>query len=235
MTTATTCWHCHCLAQMVEPNEPLDENYPMMINGRMASFPDLRFDKSSEDEDAVFRLVVYSCVACGYPNLAEIRVPQDETFNGYDPADFISRWLPVEPIGKDYPEVPESISSVASEAHKCYEIGAYRAAVTLSRSALDGIVGDLDSSLSEKKLYEGLKALADRGVLKQRTAEAATAIRLCGNMSVHDSTVAIEPRFAEIVLKILDAVIEDLYSQPSLVDEAKRYVAEMKKANDEQN
>ncbi|GDZ34021.1 hypothetical protein MCC02031_07200 [Bifidobacteriaceae bacterium MCC02031] len=228
MITSTICWHCHCLAQMVEPDEPLNDAYPSMVNGRMASFPDFRFDKSSKDEDTRFRLVVCSCVACGYPNLAEVRTRICNVFDGSEPAEPIVRWLPIEPIGKEYRGVPDNIASIASEAHKCFQIGAYRAAVALSRSTLDGIVRNLDASLENKKLYEGLKILADKGKLKQRTSEAATAIRLSGNVSVHDSTAEIEPKFAEIVLKILDAVIEDLYSQPSLVDEAKRYATKAK-------
>lgn len=226
--TSTTCWHCHKLAQMVQPDEPVNDIYMPMPQNHVPSFPDYRFAKT-EDGDGIFhQLLIYSCVSCGYPNIAELRISENDARQGYKPDEHIQRWLPVEPIGKEYPDAPNDVASVASEVHKCLEIGANRAAVTLARTALEGIVSDLENAPSNEKLYQRLNHLAECGVLKPRTAEAATALRLCGNASTHEADFEIDEEFAEIVAEVLDSVIDDLYTHPALVDKAKAYAERAK-------
>lgn len=226
--TSTTCWHCHKLAQMVQPDEPVNDAYTAALYNHIPSFPDYRF-ANTEDGDGPFRrLLIYSCVSCGYPNIAELCISEDDARQGYAPDEHIQRWLPVEPVGKEYPDAPGEVASVASEVHKCLEIGANRAAVTLARTALEGIVSDLEDAPSNEKLYQRLNHLAGRGVLKPRTAEAATAVRLCGNASTHEADCEIDEEFAEIVVEVLDSVIDDLYTHPALVDKAKAYAERAK-------
>lgn len=221
----TTCWHCHKLAQMVRPTEDTDGHFFEGSYSRVPIFPDSRFSRGEEDDKF---LLVYSCTACGYPNIAEAAVPIEVCEYGYDIEAYIVRWLPVAPAGKDYPGVPEDIASVASEVHKCFQIGAYRAAMTLARTALQGIVEKLDNEPSNKRLFERISELSKTGRLTARTAEAATAIRLCGNVTAHDAFVPIDHEGTEIVIEVLDSLIDDLYTHPSLVNKARAY-AEAKK------
>ena len=213
---STVCWHCRLRSQMI-PYETNVDGYFGPSAHSYGIFPDLEFVKNLEDDDSL--LMVYTCANCGYPNIAELR-PSSDVFDGPD-FDDVVRWLPVEPIGKLYHDVPSDIASVASEVHKCLQIGAYRAAVTLSRTALEGIVAEQENGgTSGNNLFERIQVLADSGKLKPNTAEAATAIRLCGNASVHEPTKEIDKNFAEIVVAVLDSVIDDLYTNPSLVSRA---------------
>lgn len=224
---STVCWHCRLLSQMI-PNATNASELLGPSTHSYGIFPDPEFANNQDDDDSL--LMVYTCANCGYPNIAELR-PASSPLDGLD-LDDVVRWLPVEPIGKLYPDVPSDIASVASEVHKCLQIGAYRAAVTLSRTALEGIVAEQEDGTSPSKLlYQRIQKLADSGKLKSRTADAATAIRLCGNTSVHEPTKEIDRDFAEIVVEVLDSVIDDLYTNPNLVSRARAY-AESRKKNE---
>ena len=222
---SAVCWHCRLLSQMI-PSAPNASELLGSSTYSYGIFPDQKFANNQDDDDSL--LMIYTCANCGYPNIAELR-PASSPYNGPD-FDDVVRWLPIEPIGKLYPDVPSEIASVASEVHKCLQIGAYRAAVTLSRTALEGIVAEQeDGAASDKLLYQRIQALASSGKLKSRTADAATAIRLCGNASVHEPTTEIDRDFAEIVVEVLDSVIDDLYTNPSLVSRARAYAESHRK------
>lgn len=222
---STVCWHCRLLSQMI-PNATNTSELLGPSTHSYGIFPDPEFANNQGDDDSL--LMVYTCANCGYPNIAELRTA-NSPLEDLD-LDDVVRWLPVEPIGKLYPDVPSDIASVASEVHKCLQIGAYRAAVSLSRTALEGVVAEQeDGAASGKLLYQRIQALAGSGQLKSRTADAATAIRLCGNASVHEPTTEIDRDFAEIVVEVLDSVIDDLYTNLGLVSRAMAYAESHKK------
>lgn len=233
--SSTKCWHCHEIAQMVRPDEDTDGNR-MFGTWHLSFFPDLRF--GSRDDGKL--LAIYSCVNCGYPNIALIDTSESEPnpFD-FDPEEYIVRWLPIEPLGKDYPCAPAPIAEMASEAHKCYEIGAYRAAMMMARTALQAIVTEEEGTPSTKNLFERINDLKNTGKITARTADAATAIRLCGNDSAHNVVESVDDEYVDIVIMILDSMIEDLYANPQLVKLAKAYAqqrrAQQQEANHEQN
>ena len=101
---AACCWHCRQFVQMVRPDEEVDGSYHS--NGfHMPLFPDYRFSGEYD-----YQLMIFSCVNCGYPNIAEISFPPDEALSGSSLEENITRWLPVEPIGKQYSEgVPPNV------------------------------------------------------------------------------------------------------------------------------
>lgn len=232
---STICWHCHERAQMVAPRNGADSMRALMGSHDIPIlFPDPRFAK--DDEFSPFEgLLIYSCVNCGFPNIAEVRVTPEEARSGYDPEDHVVRWLPIEPLGKDYPNVPDGIASIANEVHKCREIGSNRAAVILARSAVEGIVTDQEEASSKKKLYECIEDLKEAGKITSRTADAATAIRLCGNDYVHNVLEPVDGEYTEIVIQILDSIIDDLYSNPFLVSQAMTYAKRRKKTRQEEH
>ena len=224
---STICWHCRLRTQMLPMRNGGGHPCAKLGAAMDECYPDPEFRKSEKLPDDL--LHVYTCTNCGYPNIAELQCPQNPT----DSLDFDRplKWLPIEPIGKEYPDAPEDIASVASEVHKCLQIGAYRAAVTLSRTALEGIAREReDEPSSNKALYQRIQRLADSGRIKSRTAAAATAIRLCGNASVHEPMAEIDRDFAEIVVEVLDSVIDDLYTNPRLVSRARAYAENHGKA-----
>lgn len=75
----------------------------------------------------------------------------------------------------------------------------------------------------KKTLYERISALANDGKLTQRTAKAATTIRLWGNSSAHDTDIEVDREYAEIIVQILDSLL-DVYSYLALVDRAIAYI-----------
>lgn len=232
---STKCWHCHEIAQMVRPDEDTDGN--CTFDGwHLSFFPDCRFGSRNDDK----LLAIYSCVNCGYPNIALVDVSESEA-NPYDfdPEEHVVRWLPIEPLGKDYPYAPEAVAEMASEVHKCHEIGANRAAMTMARTALQAIVTEEEESPSSRSLYQRINNLKEIGKITARTADAATAIRLCGNDSAHNVFEPVDDEYVDIVIMILDSMIEDLYANPQLVELAKAYAqqrrAQQQEASHEQN
>ena len=223
---STICWHCHLLAQMIFDSCDQFDPFSGSAPSDCYLYPDPRFSKGNSGSEPL--LSIFTCANCGYPNVGQLRRPKSPS-DGLDYDDVV-RWLPIEPIGKSYTDAPASIASIASEVHKCLQVGAYRAAVTLSRTTLEGIVTDQESSPSNKKLYQRIKDLADNGKLKERTAEAATAIRLCGNASTHEAGLELDQEYAQIVVDVLDSVIDDLYTNPELVSRARAYAANHKNA-----
>lgn len=216
--TSATCWHYHLNSQMI-PNTTNENDIYGQTMPSYDIYPIPEYTKS-QDKDGL-HLAIYTCANCGYPNIAELQ-PAKSPFDDLD-IDDVKRWLPIEPIGKQYKDVPVKIASIASEAHKCFQIGAYRAAVALSRTALEGIIGEQEDKPSSRVLYQRIQSLAESGKIKARTSKAATAIRLCGNASVHNPTADIDREFAEIVVEVLDSVIDDLYANPGLVSRAIAY------------
>lgn len=228
--TSTICWHCHEIAQMVRPDENTDETYSF-TGLHLSFFPDQRFSSEDNCPD----LAIYSCVNCGYPNIAEIEIPEGaEHLGNFDPEDYITRWLPIEPMGRDFPDAPEPIAELASEAHKCYEIGANRATEIVARVALDAIVKEQEGDSPEgDNLFQRIAALGASGKITKRTSDAANVIREFGNDGAHNVLEPVDREYAGIVLQILDAMIEDLYSHSNLLAEAKAYIQNRKKKQKE--
>ena len=63
--------------------------------------------------------VVYVCANCGYPNIARYSQEGDVDFDNPE------EWIPASSIGKKYSDVPKTVANAASEAYKCFSIGAY--------------------------------------------------------------------------------------------------------------
>lgn len=231
---STRCWHCHELAQMVFPHSYSNTVLNFSSEDNRIVFPDPRFSKTS-DTDELGNLYVYSCVNCGYPNIAQVKISSIVDAMDDDPENHIVRWLPIEPLGKNYPNVPHAIASAANEVHKCLEIGANRAAMVMARIALEGIVAEQDGFASRKNLYERINDLRISGKITSRTADAATAIRLCGNDYAHNVFEPIDDEYVEITVQILDSLIDDLYSNPTLVERATEYAKQRRATKKETN
>lgn len=151
---SATCWYCKTFAQMVHP-ETADGRWNPMLQNNVLSFPDARFARiENEGHRSILR--VYSCAACGYPNIAEagaIKTTEEEAYSGHTPeyGESVIRWLPLEPSGKTFPDdVSDGVADIASEVHKCLEINANRTAVVLARIALEGIVTEQEDTPSKK-------------------------------------------------------------------------------------
>ena len=155
--------------------------------------------------------VVYVCANCGYPNIA--RYPQEDV--DFDEPE---EWIPASVIGKEYSDVPKTVANAASEAYKCFSIGAYRATVITARSVLEAIATKKISSPADdrgrdKGLKEKLKNLVDEGVISSQLGDYASAIKDIGDGSTHNIFEPVTKNEASYILDFLDMIIDEVYQR----------------------
>ncbi|WIB16669.1 DUF4145 domain-containing protein [Curtobacterium sp. MCPF17_050] len=130
-------------------------------------------------------------------------------------------WEPKTVGGRSYSDVPPQIAGPASEAHSCYSIGAYRAAVLMARSVIEA--GAKDKGVETGSLYGKIAALAGQQVIRPLIADAAHEVRLLGNDMAHGdfATTDITADEAGEVLDLLDVFIAEVYELPGKINRRK--------------
>jgi hypothetical protein len=133
-------------------------------------------------------------------------------------------WQPKRAVGKTYEDVPVAIGIPASEAHECFSIQAYRAAVLMARSVLEATAKD--NGVTKGNLYEKITELAKNGAIRPIVADAAHEVRLLGNDMAHGdfATTDIDADEAEEVLELMDVFMTEVYQLPTTISrrQAKR-------------
>ena len=90
-------------------------------------------DSYQTDKDSIWA-AFFKCDYCGYPNIALMAAYVDDGFDRFDANSVFSKndgsqpfvWLPDEPLGKEFEDVPQHIADAASEAYACFSIRSYR-------------------------------------------------------------------------------------------------------------
>ncbi len=226
---ARTCWHCHTYANMSLPK--LRAQY-LYDDGSQVS--DCTFPKPGsiqDDDDNYF--VIYQCDHCGYPNIAHHKRGQSID----DPGTLVG-WIPLSGVGKEYFDVPDRISSAASECHKCFSIGAYRATVIMARSVLEAIITEkiqnpANERGKDKILSIKLKDAADESVISKRLGDLADAIKDIGNGSTHNIFEEISKDDAEYILGFMDLLIEEIYQQDERLSKLAKKKQQLEQAKGE--
>jgi hypothetical protein len=120
-------------------------------------------------------------------------------------------WIPLGSQNKPYKHVPAPIADSAAEAYRCFAAHAYRGAVGLARAVMQATAKD--NGIHKPSLYQDIEQLHADGHIRTKIKEAAHAIRDSGNEVLHaDLTdVPISHAEAEIILKLMDLVLEDVY------------------------
>ena len=160
------------------------------------------------------------CDNCNAPNIAIInetklyeRTERANLNNDYDEVD---EWLPTEPRGKEYADVPNQIADAASEAYACYSIRSYRAAILLARSVLEACAKD--KGITTGSLSSKINELAERNIISTQIRDEAHEIRFFGNEMAHgDFTQKISEEDAADMLGFLDTVLEYVYQMPAAI------------------
>ncbi|MEQ6899288.1 DUF4145 domain-containing protein [Microbacterium sp. KR10-403] len=142
-----------------------------------------------------------------------------------DPADIarvlignVEYWEPVSPVGREYVDVPPEIASPADEAHRCFSIGAFRAAILLARSVVEAIAKA--RGVTTGVLRQKIDSLAQQDDLRAVLAESAHEIRHVGNDMAHGdfATADVGADDAADVLELMDDIIEEIFAVRSRIE-----------------
>lgn len=167
----------------------------------------------------------YQCDNCGYPSIAMWRAQTNNVFEEqrdrnetgiYDAIDTAQemKWIPQNPLGKQFDDVPEAIACAASEAFACASVGLYRAAILLSRSIVEACAKD--QGITRGNLAEKIDKLAEEGLVSQLVRDQAHEIRYFGNDMAHgDFIIPVKAEEAEEVLNFLEILLNVVYQQPA--------------------
>lgn len=125
-------------------------------------------------------------------------------------------WTPQNVAGKDFPDVPPHISSTADEAFKCKSIEAHRAAILMARSVIEATCKD--KGVIKGQLASKIDQLAEQGLLRPHTQEAAHELRFLGNDMAHGDFVSpVDAHDAEEVLTVMSEILDEVYQGPARI------------------
>jgi hypothetical protein len=124
-------------------------------------------------------------------------------------------WYPQRGVAPEFPDVPESITTAAREAHTANSIGASMAAILMARTVVEASAKA--KTVTSGNLLSKIDALKALDLIRASTAEAAHEIRHMGNNMAHgdidDKPTTDE---ADDVLDLMDEVLRDLFQGPAL-------------------
>lgn len=126
----------------------------------------------------------------------------------------VDHW-PHHAVGKEFPDVPETIAAAADEAYRCLSIGAHRAAIATARAVVEATAKHHD--VTKGNLENKIDELAKKGVIGNDTAEAAHAVRLWGNDAAHGdlALTEVDEQDAREVVALMDDVLSRAYQLPA--------------------
>jgi hypothetical protein len=140
------------------------------------------------------------------------------------------KWSPSPAERREFPDVPEPIASVATEAWLSFSVGAHRGALVLARVVLEASAKREGATVGN--LVAKIKKLADDGRIRPHIVDTAHELRLSGNEIAHgDLHVDYPAEDAELVLTLMEEVLVELYQSPARVERAKA-AREARKAKD---
>lgn len=133
----------------------------------------------------------------------------------------LKEWHPKTVSGRTYPDIPEHIAPAASEAFKCYSIGAYRGAVMLARAVIEASAKD--KGVTKGTLFSKIDELVAQGHVRKMMAEAAHEVRMAGNDMAHGdfATEAITEEDADEILGFMEDFLREMFEIPTRVKRRK--------------
>lgn len=138
-------------------------------------------------------------------------------------------WHPTVASEKNYEDVPGDIAQAASEAHRCYSIGAYRATLILARAVVEAAAKA--KGVTTGSLYSKIEALHENGIIREVIKDAAHDVRDSGNEMAHgDFVTQVSEVEAEEILFLMGKVLDDVFQTPAMT--ARRRAAKLSRATD---
>ena len=131
----------------------------------------------------------------------------------------VTPWHVAEP---ELPDVPEEVAADAREAHRCFSIQAYRAAVVMARRAMQSAAHE--KGAPERTLVDQIDWLEERRLITPQMKDVAHTIRLTGNLGAHPDKDGLrdvgEPE-ARAVIEFLDDFLKYVYEIPARLERLK--------------
>ena len=115
-----------------------------------------------------------------------------------------------------YPEyVPAAVREDYAEA-RAVEQASPKAAATLARRALQGMIRDFWKITGQRTLWHEIEALRDKPGISSETWEAIDAVRKVGNIGAHmerdiNGIVDVDPHEAAALIELIEMLIEEWY------------------------
>ncbi|CAH0207068.1 hypothetical protein SRABI121_02630 [Microbacterium sp. Bi121] len=135
-------------------------------------------------------------------------------------------WEPVSASGKIFADVPGPVGESATEAYRCYSIGAYRGAIILARAVIEAAAKS--KGISGRNLEVKIDALAAQGHVRAEIAASAHEVRFIGNDMAHGdfATTVVSGGDALDILDIMDDVLDQVYGVPTRLERRRARRAE---------
>lgn len=160
--------------------------------------------------DACHRMSVVSWTSAYDPRLVHDPYRRD-----VEPEDWMTAvWHPHPGTQRDFPDVPDGIGALATEAWLCQAAGAPRGSGALARAVIEATAkmkGATSGGLDKK-----IDQLAAEGLIRRAVADQAHEIRLLGNTAAHgdlDSPITVEE--AEEALHLMAEVLNEVWQSPA--------------------
>ncbi len=130
---------------------------------------------------------------------------------------WVSKWSDAYAVRYEglFPSVPEEVFHDYTEAVKCYNVGAYRAAVAMARRALQQ-AAEAKGASKKDTLSNQIKWLFDQNLIDTATKNLADGVRWFGNFGAHpqeDLLFQVTKEDAELAIKVLRQRLIKLYAQ----------------------
>jgi hypothetical protein len=177
---------------------------------------------------SLLRIEVMGCFRCDGCQALNIAVAAGFPDNR-DPLGWLARkknkeWQPkpprVMPV-KTFPDVPQPIAAVASEAYRCWmEANANRAAILLARSVIEAVAKD--KGITTGSLLSKIDQLHDARLIRPDVRDGAHEVRHLGNDMAHGDLIGyVSGEDTKLVLALMEDVLLDVYIAPARVARAR--------------
>lgn len=121
-----------------------------------------------------------------------------------------TNWSPAFIKGQDYPDVPESVATPATEAHRCRSIDALMSSILMARSVIEAVAKD--NGIDDGSLYYKIDQLHTKGLVDEFAKETAHTIRVFGNDMAHgDFSEPVDTVDADSILDFMDLILQSVY------------------------
>jgi hypothetical protein len=170
-------------------------------NARTQLLVDARHDVVPEEDGPKRFYELGHCAACSNPGI----VQNDQGNYGiWEEAQV----FPVMSRGLEGP-LPKLVEVSYREAVKCSSAEAWLATVVMVRRTLEAIGKEFKPEA--KRLFDGLKAMKEKGIISDELLEWGHQLRFLGNIGAHPTEEEVSPEDGRDAMEFLEAIAETIY------------------------
>ena len=202
---------------LLEPGTYMDLEFLVNI-----SVEDVEMMKSIADREGIVRLNIHLQFSALYNQgtVTHVTLNYSPRFILEVPKSIITQWVSqwIDAHNARYEGLPQSIPADVRhdyiEAIKCYNVGAYRAAVAMARRALQQ-AAEVKGAPKGDKLVNQIQWLFNQGLIDKATKNLADSVRWFGNYGAHpqeDSLSQVTKEDAESAIRALKQILIKLWT-----------------------